>query len=224
MNFLDQLDEVWRETLESDPETKKRKFNEFLNSLEAQAARLPQGEQEGALQAVIKQMTVYAGLQQHDPEALRVKLGLSAPSASTTDALLAQAAAEPVDLTPQVDAFWREIFGRDRKFVEMKHREFMARMQDQVSHLPKAEQDTLLWQVVTKNNEYIHLAGRDRDALRAKLGLSVASPSSRTAASSPSANAPASSISTDRLAQVAAETVVRATVWESVAALFRAFR
>jgi hypothetical protein len=50
------------------------------------------------------------------------------------------------------------------------------------------------------------LDDRDRDALKVRLGLS------------------ASSAATGRLAQVAAETVVRATIWQSIAALFRGFR
>lgn len=96
---------------------------------------------------------MYAGLQHHAPEALKVIL--SAPSAFA--ALLAQAAAEPMDLTPQMDEFWREILGRDRKFIEMKYAEFIKRMQDRVSRLPKAEQVALLWQVYGKNEEYSKL-------------------------------------------------------------------
>jgi hypothetical protein len=220
MNFLEQLDEVWREIIDiSDPETKKRKFNEFMNRLEAQVARLPKGEQEAALQPIMKQMAIYGSLQQNDPEALKVRLGLSAPSASASADRLAQAAAEPMDLMPQVDEFWREIFGRDRKFIEKKYVAFIKRMQDQVSHLPKAEQDALLWQVWAKNEEYSKLAELDRAALKVRLGLQASSPSRL-----PSTNRPASSPSTDRLAKVAAETVVRATIWQSIRVLFRAFR
>jgi hypothetical protein len=194
---------------------KNPKFNEFMDWLEAQVARLPQGEQAAAFQPVMKQMTVYYGLQQHDPEALRVRLGLSAPSALASADRLAQAAAEPMDLLPQVDEFWRKIFGRDRKYIEKKYVEFIKRLQDQVSHLPKAEQDALLWQVWAKNEEYSKLAELDRPALKARLGLPASSPSSYRPASSPSTN---------RLAEVAAETVVRATIWQSIRALFRAFR
>jgi hypothetical protein len=97
----------------------------------------------------------------------------------------------------------------------MKYAEFIKRMQDRVSRLPKAEQVALLWQVYGKNEEYSKLAELDRAALNGKLGL---------AASSPSVAPSASPVSPDRLAQVATETVVRATVWESVAVRFRAFR
>jgi hypothetical protein len=213
MNFLEQLDEVWREIIDKDPETKKRKFNEFMGRLEAEVARLPKGQQEGALQPIIKQMAVYASLQQNDPEALKARLGLSTPSASASADRLAQAAAEPLDLMPQVDAFWREILGRDRKFVERKHREFVTSIQHQVSHLPKTEQDTLIWQVYAKNEQYSKLAEIDREALNVRL---------RLPASSPPAYRPASSPPADRLTQVAVETVVRATIWQSIRALFRA--
>ncbi|PDT75098.1 hypothetical protein [Bradyrhizobium sp. C9] len=210
MNFLEQLDEVWRETIDADPDTKRRKFNEFTDKLAVQVARLPEAEQVAAFQSVAKQMTVYAGLQQHDPEDLKVRLGLRGPKAAIER--LAQVAAEvptTIELMPQVDEFWRENLGRGRS-VEKRYVEFLGRITGQVSHLPKAEQDALLWQVQLKTQEYNQLAARDLPALKARLGLPV----------SPAA----SSVNTNRLAQVAAETVVRATIWESIIALFRAFR
>jgi hypothetical protein len=51
------------------------------------------------------------------------------------------------------------------------------------------------------------IAKRDKDALRVRLGVPVSSP-----------------VDTGRLAQVAADTVVRATIWQSIAMLFRGFR
>ncbi|WP_439375343.1 hypothetical protein [Bradyrhizobium sp. DASA03120] len=133
MNLLEQLDECWREIIDiSDPEIKKRKFDEFANWMEAQVARLPEAEQVAALQPIMKQMAIYGSLQQNDPEELKVRLGLSAPSASSTANRLGEAAAETVDLMPHVDEFWREIFGRDKKFIETKHGQFVKRMQDQV--------------------------------------------------------------------------------------------
>jgi hypothetical protein len=61
-------------------------------------------------------------------------------------------------------------------------------------------------QVVNRNAEYIAIGQRDRDALKVRLGLS------------------GSSAATGRLAQVAAETGIRANIWQSIAALFRGFR
>jgi hypothetical protein len=57
-----------------------------------------------------------------------------------------------------------------------------------------------------RNAEYISLGQQNVEALKIRLGV------------------PTSSAVTDRFVQIAAETAVRATVWESVAALFRAFR
>ena len=106
----------------------------------------------------------------------------------------------------QLDDFWRENLGRHRKTIERKYTDFIKRLQGQVAHLPQAEQDWLCTQLFNRNAVYIATANGDRNALRVRLGL------------------PAQSAATNRLAQVAAETVVRATIWESIAALFRAFR
>jgi hypothetical protein len=210
MDFLTQLDDLFRETInETDLAIKKRKYDEFCNRLEAQVARLPQEQQAEAFQPVMKQMALYASLQQNDPEDLKVRLGLRGPSAAINRLAQVAEGAPRIDVMPQVDEFWRETLGRDRKFIEKKYHALFKNLQDQVSHLPKVEQDALLWQVIAKNKEYTDLALRDRPALKAKLGLPVSS---------------ASSVSTNRLAQVAAETVVRATIWESIRRLFRAFR
>ncbi|WP_375788633.1 hypothetical protein ACE10Z_15195 [Bradyrhizobium sp. Pha-3] len=211
MNLLEQLDEVFRETIdESDVEIRRRKFNEFTNRMEAQVARLPPEDQRGAMEPVVQQMAVYWGLMQHDKEDLRVRLGLRGPSAAINrlGQLAAESALPKMDLLPQVDHLWREILGRDRSFVKARLIEFNNSVQAQVSHLPKAEQERLLALVYMKNEEYGHEALRDRSGLIARMGVSSSSPS----------------VSTNRLAQVAAETVVRATIWESVIALFRAFR
>ncbi|UVO34495.1 hypothetical protein KUL72_23750 [Bradyrhizobium arachidis] len=211
MNLLEQLDEVFRETIdESDVQIRKMKFDEFTNRMEAQIARLPHEEQRGAMEPVMQQMATYAGLMQHDKEDLRVRLGLRGPKAAIER--LAQVATEgpsTIDLMPQVDAFWRENLGRGSS-VEKRYIEFLDRLKGQVSHLPKAEQDALLWRVQMRTQEYNELAARDLPTLKAKLGLPV-SPTSP-------------SVNNNRLVQVAAETVVRATIWESIIALFRAFR
>lgn len=108
----------------------------------------------------------------------------------------------------QQDAFWREglLSGVDRKAFQAKYTAFVNSLQTQASHLPQDEQDRLIMRVVARNAEYISLARQDREALKIRLGL------------------PTSSDTADRLSQVAAETAVRATVWQGIAALFRAFR
>ena len=117
-----------------------------------------------------------------------------------------------MNLLEQLDDFWRECLqssGGDKEFFESKYADFVQRVGDQVSHLPDEEQNRLVKQVFDRNAEYIAIAKRDKDALRVRLGVPVSSPSP---------------INTNRLAQVAADTVVRATIWESIAALFRGFR
>ena len=111
-----------------------------------------------------------------------------------------------MNLLEQLDEFWREIFGQDRSVIEKRYPEFVASIQAQVAHLPQPEQDQLMWQVVQRNAEYIALAQRDRNALKIRLGLPALSPEA------------------NRLVQVATETAVRATVWQGISAIFRAFR
>ncbi|HEY8124202.1 MAG TPA: DUF6232 family protein [Methylocystis sp.] len=114
-----------------------------------------------------------------------------------------------MNLDEQLDAFWREGFlsgSKNRKVFEAKYTAFLNSLQAQVSHLPQDEQDRLFMGLVARNAKYISLGQRDMEALKISLGV------------------PTSSAATDRLAQIAVETAVRATVWESVTALFRAFR
>ncbi len=109
----------------------------------------------------------------------------------------------------QLDAFWREGFlsgGSNQNAFQAKYEAFIYSLQAQASHLPQDEQDRLIMRLVARNGEYISLGQQDMKALKSRLGV------------------PTSSASTDRLAQIAVETAVRATVWESVAALFRTFR
>jgi hypothetical protein len=112
----------------------------------------------------------------------------------------------------QLDECWREMFEMfghgeaDRSAIQTKYAEFVAKIQAQVSHLPKPEQDRLMLQVVNRNAEYIALAKRDRNVLKARLGLPALSPEA------------------NRLVQVATDTAVRATVWQGISAIFRAVR
>jgi hypothetical protein len=118
-------------------------------------------------------------------------------------------AATVMNFDDQLDAFWREGFlsgVNNRKVFEAKYIVLLNSLQAQASHLPQEEQDRLFMRLVARNAEYISLGQRDMEALKIRLGV------------------PTSSAATDRLAQIAVETAVRATVWESVAALFRAFR
>lgn len=84
--------------------------------------------------------------------------------------------------------------------------QFLANLQAQVSHLPQPEQDGIITRVVLRNAEYIALAQKDREALKAQLGVS------------------ASQATPSPLANVVVEAAVRATIWQGISALFRAFR
>jgi hypothetical protein len=118
-------------------------------------------------------------------------------------------AATVMNFDDQLDAFWREGFlsgVNNRETLQAKYTAFINSLQAQASHLPQDEQDKLFMRVVMRNAEYISLGQQNVEALKIRLGV------------------PTSSAVTDRFVQIAAETAVRATVWESVAALFRAFR
>jgi hypothetical protein len=135
-------------------------------------------------------------------ELLRRALEQALSSSRRTDA------ATVMNFDDQQDAFWREglLSSVDRNAFQAKYAAFVNSLQAQVAHLPQYEQDKLIMRVVARNAEYISLAQQDREALKIRLGL------------------PSSSAAADRLAQVAAETAVRATVWQGIAALFRAIR
>jgi hypothetical protein len=90
------------------------------------------------------------------------------------------------------------------RYDQTKYTDLLTRLQAQVAHLPQVEQDKFFVPFVARNAEYIAIAKRDKDALRVRLGVPVSSP-----------------INTGRLAQISADTVVRATIWQSIAAIFR---
>ncbi|MBB2964738.1 hypothetical protein [Methylobacterium sp. R2-1] len=107
------------------------------------------------------------------------------------------------------DDFWRQTLAQgvgNQKAFLAKYEAFVKGMQADAAHLPQAEQDAIFGRVVARNAEYMALAQVDREALKAKLGM------------------PNSFNGPNSLGKVAAETAVRATVWNSVGALFRLFR
>jgi hypothetical protein len=114
-----------------------------------------------------------------------------------------------MNLDEQLDDFWRETFRSgvtNPKELQARYSNFISSVEAQTAHLPRAEQERLAIQLYKRNAEYIAIGRRDRTALKARLGLVVPSPEA------------------GRLAQVAVETAVRATIWQSIAAIFRAFR
>jgi hypothetical protein len=201
MNPLEQLDDFWRECLQwsvIDWSLLQSKYADFVQRIGDQVAQthLPDEEQARLIRQVFDRNAEYIAMAKQDRDALKVKSGLPALSA--------------VD---QLDDFYRESFRMnyfgDREDFLKRYADLFKRLQAQVAHLPQVEQDKFFMPIVTRNAEYIAIAKRDKDALRIRLGVPVSSPSP---------------VNTGRLAQVAADTVVRATIWESIAALFRGFR
>jgi hypothetical protein len=101
-----------------------------------------------------------------------------------------------------VDEYWRDalISNATGPQAQAKWNAFVYELQARVAHFPQAAQDEMFLRAAHRNAECIAIARVNLDALRGKLGI-------------PAAN--------NRLADIAAETLVRATVWQSVAAFFR---
>jgi len=155
----------------------------------------------------------YAEWERTNPDSLRKSLNITGGGRGTATAWLASLKTPSnVDLLPQLDAFWLGLFAQGTpspQSVQTQWGQFVAGLQAQVSHLPQPEQDGLMTRVALRNAEYLAIAGEDRDALKARLG--VASTPTIETASSP-------------IADLVVRTAVRATVWQGIGALFRAFR
>lgn len=152
----------------------------------------------------------YAERELTDPTGLRQALQITGGGQGTATAWLANLETPPsVDLKIQQDAFFRDLLANgipDPKRFQLRWEQFIAHLQSQIDHLPKPEQDGIMTRVVLRNAEYMELAKKDREALKAQLGVS----------SPPSASAP--------IANMVVETAVRATVWQGIGALFRGLR
>jgi hypothetical protein len=201
MNILEQVDDFWREALREgigDLNVFQSKYADLVQRIGDQVSQtnLPDEEQARLIRQVFDRNAEYIAMAKQDRNALKIRLGLPASSA--------------VD---QLDDFYRECFQMnyfdDREGFLRRYNDLFKRLQAQVAHLPQAEQDKFFLPVVMRNAEYIAIGKQDKNALRVRLGVPVSTPSP---------------INTGRLAQVAADTVVRATIWQGIAALFRAFR
>jgi len=152
----------------------------------------------------------YAEWERTNPDSLRKFLNVTGGGRGTATAWLANLETPTnLDLRDQQDAFWRQLVVNgipNPRAFQAQWAGFVAQLQSQVAHLPQPEQDGIITRVVLRNAEYMALAEKDREALKARLGV-LASP----AAPSP-------------IADVVVETAVRATIWQGIGALFRAFR
>jgi hypothetical protein len=193
-----------------DPQMAAEEVFCFEATIEELTADLPPEQETWFRNALQRLRGEYAEWERTNPDALRKSLNVTGGGRGTATAWLANLETPPsVDLRSQQDAFWRELLVRgvpNQKAFQVQWTQFLANLQAQVSHLPQPEQDGIMTRVVLRNAQYIALAQRDREALKAQLGVSAPQ-----ATPSPFANA-------------VVETAVRATIWQGIGALFRAFR
>ena len=73
----------------------------------------------------------------------------------------------------QLDNFYRQnLFnGTDRMVFEAKYLAFMNQLRAQSAHMSQVEQDEFMMPLVVRNAEYIALGKRDKNALKARLGM-----------------------------------------------------
>ena len=86
MNSLDQLDDFWRETLQSNAYD-QTKYTDLLKRLQALVAHLPQAKQDKFFMPFVTRNAEYIAIAKRDKDALRVRLGVpvSSPSPVNTD-------------------------------------------------------------------------------------------------------------------------------------------
>ena len=104
-----------------------------------------------------------------------------------------------------VDDFWREALTANLSGPEAqaKWMSFVYDLHARVARFPKEVQDEILWRAIARNAERIGTAQVSLDALREKLGLPV---------------------SNNRLAKLAVESLVSASIGQGVSAFLRIFR
>lgn len=157
----------------------------------------------------------YAEWERNDPTGLRTTLNVTGGGSGTAMAWLVNLETPAsVDLGDQLDTFWREILAKgipNQRAFATQYSQLTAGFQAQIAHLPQPEQDGIMTRAVLRNAEYIQLAQANREGLKSRLGVHTAQPSG----GSPIVN---------QLAHTAAHTAVRATVWQAIGGLFRAFR
>jgi hypothetical protein len=203
----------WRNLIRlagANPQMAAEEVFRFEAIIDQLAAELPPAEEPGFRSTLRQLRSKYAEWERTNPDTLRKSLNVTGGGRGTATAWLANLETPAsVDLRGQQDAFWRELVARgipNQNAFQVQWVQFVTKLQAQVAHLPQPEQDGIMTRVVLRNAEYIALAQKDRDALKARLGVST----------------PLSAFSP--IADVVVETAVRATVWQGIGALFRAFR
>jgi hypothetical protein len=104
-----------------------------------------------------------------------------------------------------VDDYWRETLTANLNGpqAQAKYNDFIYGLRDRVAKFPQEAQDEVFLRAAKHNAGRIAQARVSLNFLREKLGVPVVD---------------------NRLADVAVETLVRATVWQGVSAFFRLFR
>ncbi|TFW12197.1 hypothetical protein EGY25_09140 [Brevundimonas intermedia] len=220
------------ESFELEPRDLRHMVQDHWRSLIRLAGVSPQmaGEEVFRFEALIEQMAAryppsaamnfrdtlkafraeYAERELTDPDGLRQSLQITGGASGAATAWLANLETPAsVDLRDQQDAFFRDLLTKgipDPKRFQLRWEQFIAHLQSQINHLPKAEQDGIMTRVVLRNAEYMALAKSNREALKARLGVDSFS----------SGSAP--------IADMVVETTVRATIWQGIGALLRGVR
>jgi hypothetical protein len=203
----------WRNLIRlaaANPQMAAEEVFRFEAIIDRLAAELPPVKKAWFRSTLQRLRGEYAEWERTKPDSLRKSLNVTGGGRGTATAWLANLETPAsVDVRDQQDAFWRELVVSgipNQKAFQVQWVQFLARLQAQVAHLPQPEQDGIMTRVVLRNAEYIVLAQKDREALKDRLGVSAP-----LAIPSPIAN-------------VVVETAVRATIWQGIGALFRAFR
>ncbi|WP_029585797.1 hypothetical protein [Bradyrhizobium sp. URHD0069] len=83
MNSLDQLDDFWREALQSNAYD-QTKYTDLLKRLQDQVSHLPQEEQDKFFMPFVTRNAEYIAIAKRDKDALRVRLGVPVSSVGSS--------------------------------------------------------------------------------------------------------------------------------------------
>ncbi|RYG86250.1 MAG: hypothetical protein EON59_10400 [Alphaproteobacteria bacterium] len=173
------------------------------------AGQLPLSQEAEFRRSIQSLRGEYADWERTNPDTLRTSLNVTGGGRGTETAWLANLETPAsVDLKEEQDAFWRALLVNgipNPKTFQSQWMAFLGGLQAKIAHLSQPEQDGIMTRVVLRNAQYIALAKDDRDALRAELGVPRSAELHSTT-------------------QLVVDTAVRATVWQGISALFRAFR
>ena len=109
-----------------------------------------------------------------------------------------------------LDDFWRSAIlqsAHDMSLIPRMWEDFVRNTAVATSHMPKVEQEAYIGEMLNMNVQYMNEFQRNQQGMRARLGIGRSD-----------------NMAGSQIAKVAVNAAVRATVWQSVAAVFRLFR